>query len=303
MTIQFPKDTKDASYNPLILEQIKAGNFEVTWGTIKSSIAGHTGEFRVFADALKIGGVRISVSAYLEQTIADMLGCTLLTPKLSDMIWQQRNVTLLPTPQPITSSSEGMIAHSKRIDAQLAAQGNPSGIYCTVGKNWVIDNDLLQHPGRAENYGWSFAGNSFGGQSWGAAVTPGLRLIQDRGWMHDPSHIDYSQDCVLVSKACLIDGQPANLVNVLQDATLAPLVSHQGPLKITRQPGVPEAQLIVQRPPCIGPDCPQLVKWGGENPTQEGFDWGGILASGAALAVVVGGFFYGLHHLGKARRS
>ena len=109
-----------------ILQRITDGTFDpIQWATINSSIKDHTGEFQVFTDALKIDGVRINVSAELEQKIADILECSLLTPKLADMIWEQRQVTLTPSPQPIASSTQAMIDHSGRIDAQLEALGNP----------------------------------------------------------------------------------------------------------------------------------------------------------------------------------
>ena len=231
-----------------ILQRITDGTFDpIQWATINSSIKDHTGEFQVFTDALKIDGVRINVSAELEQKIADILECSLLTPKLADMIWEQRQVTLTPSPQPIASSTQAMIDHSGRIDAQLEALGNPPGLLATVGKHWVIDEAMLAHPGRAENYGWHFAGSNFEGITGEVTATLAkdengqyVRLIQGRGWAHDMLEVDYSQTCVLVARACLIDGNTTDIQQVLQNADLAALASHTGVMRVLRQPGVPQ---------------------------------------------------------------
>lgn len=223
-----------------ILARIKRGDFDVRWGVVKSAAGGQTVRFTVLADALKIDGVRVNVSASLEQQIADVLGCSLLTPKLADLLWQQRTVDLQPSPQPIDASTEAMIAHSKRIDAAIRAKGGARGIVQTVGKHWVISNALLDHSGRAENYGWHFAGSTFGGNLYEPAVTPGLRVIQGPGWAHDVSHSDYSQTCVLVRRTCWVGARPMDLRTLLAHPVLSLAASHEGPSRVFRQPGVPE---------------------------------------------------------------
>ena len=224
-----------------ILKHVADGDFEIAWGTVRVVQGDHVIDINVFADAMKIGGVRINASATLEQQIADALGCSLLTPKLADLIYLQRNVTLLPSPQPISSSTDAMVAHSSRVDAALLAAGgaSPGQIVQTTGKHWTICEALLAHPGKAANFGWQFPGPTFGGSAWGSTVDPPLRCIQDLGFFHDPSHVDYSQTITLAHRACLADGTTRDLLEVLQDPDLAPLISHEGPLTVLRQPGVP----------------------------------------------------------------
>jgi hypothetical protein len=219
-----------------VLDAIRTGAAKPDYARIALSNESHEGEVLMFADALKVNGVRTSVSATLQQQIADALGCLLLTPKLADILWQHRTAPLLPiTGDVVTRTDE---QQSAAIDAALAlTSAGDDAIVQTVGKHWVISNTLLSHPGKAENYGWHFPGATWAGQSWEAAVTPGLRVVQGQGWAHDPSHLDYSQNCVLVHRACTFDGQARDLAEVLQDPTLAPLVSHEGPLKVLRQPG------------------------------------------------------------------
>jgi hypothetical protein len=245
-----------------VYDAIASGNFEANFSEVLSSVGGHEARFYVFSDALKVGGVRVNVTAELQQMIADLLGCSLLTPKLADLIWIQREVGLKPHPRQITSSTEAMIEHSQKIDEDLSKfSESPAGkLICTVGKHWVLDNDLLSHPGMAENYGWHFDGPDFQGIHGEAVATltkdehgQYVRLIQGRGWRHDVHHVDYSQTCVLVSRACIVDGARMLLEDVLRDPALASLASHNDPLKILRQPGVPE---FAGTPLVFGPELP-----------------------------------------------
>jgi hypothetical protein len=233
-----------------LLGYVSNGRFQVEYSTLKSTHGDHVAEFQVFSDALKIEGIRINVSAETQQKIADCLGCLLLTPKLADLMWIQREVTLKPFPRPITASTEAMVEHSSKIDAALVKLGNPTGLIQTVGKHWVIDNDI--HAGKAMNYGWHFEGANFQGISGEVSATLSkdshgqfVRLIQGRGTAHDMHHVDYSQTCVLVARGCVVDGQAQDLLAVLQDPELAPLASHQGALRVLRQPGVPDPGNVV----------------------------------------------------------
>lgn len=251
MSLDLPPDVGPAR-EQAIREYVRNSNFEVSWAKVTSTHGEHTGEFWVFADALKIDGVRVNVSAETEQIIADLLGCTLLTAKLADMIWAQRAITLPPFPRQITATTQAMIEHSAKIDAALLKAGYTEGLIATVGKHWLIDNDLLVKAGRAMNYGWHFAGSNFQGIKGEVVATlmkdqsgQYERLIQGRGTAHDMHHADYSQTCVLASRECIVDGQTMDIFDVFRSPDLAPLVSHQGVLKLFRQPGVAKEKAIV----------------------------------------------------------
>ncbi len=243
------------SRDKVILDAVRVGNIEIKWGTVFSTDGTNTAAFEVFADSLKIDGIRVNVSAQVEQQIADLLGFSLLTPKLADLMWVQRAVTLKPHTRPITSATSAMIDHSSLIDADLAHLGYTDGIVATVGKHWVLDNDLLTHAGRAENYGWHFEGSAFGGINGEVTASQVkdkggqyVKMIQGRGWAHDPSHVDYSQICCLVARKCALNGEPSDLWTILQDPNLAHLASHQGVVKVLRQPGVAELAPLEDQP-------------------------------------------------------
>lgn len=230
-----------------ILTAIRDDHYEVAWSQITSEHDGMSAAFMVMEDALMIDGVRVNVSAQLEQQIADLLGASLLTAKLADLVFAQAGVVLPPMTRAFTASTEAMLEQSTKLDAAVAkAEGD--GIVSTVGKHWIIDQALATTPGRACNYGWHFHGPLFMGLAWEACAS-GLkdsasgqvfRLIQGRGTRHDMHHVDYSQNCVLVARACTVDGREMDLRAVLQDPKLAPLASHQGVMTVFRQPGVTE---------------------------------------------------------------
>jgi len=226
-------------------DAVKRGEADIRWAIVRSEYQGHVGEFRVFADALKIQGVRVNLTPAGQQRVADALGCMLLTPKLADLIWASRQVTLPPFGMSQTAHDleimgtvQRMIDHSRKIDAALVSLGEPpEGIVSTVGKHWVIDDALLFHPGMAENYGWHNQ-QKLGPACATAAGGPGCHVIQDPGWRHNLGHLDYSQTCVLVDQQCTVDSAPNQLPAVLQHPMLSFLASHKGPMKVLRQPGV-----------------------------------------------------------------
>jgi hypothetical protein len=243
--VEWPADLRDPSYAPLVLGAISEGRFEHAFVPIAIEAEGHRAVFGVSADALKIDGVRVNASATLLQEIADLLGAFLLTPKLLDQMWAERAVTLLPCTQPFNMTSRGMIEHSACIDRELAAAGGlPTGkIAQTVGKTWVLSNKLSDKV--AMNMGWHLEKPIPGVPFDPAPTLQGAHMIQAPGTRHDALHIDYSQVVLLVRKECLVDDEPSDFASVAQSATLSALVSPSGPLRVLRQPGVPE----LVRPP------------------------------------------------------
>jgi len=222
-----------------VIASIRAGDYCVRWATVRSEHAGHVADFDVFADALTVEGVRVTATAEDAQIIADTVGCSLLTTKLADLIWEQRAVTLPPFTAgqlgiPLDRRMEewpAVVAHSRAIDRALAGVAVPEGgIVATVGKHWVVDNDLegrtLEGDALAMNHGWHRVG-----------AAP----IQVRGKRHNKrGSRDYSQTLVLAGLSCTVDGARRPMREVARDPDLAPLLSYAGVLRVLRQPGVPE---------------------------------------------------------------
>src|SRR5690348_671329 len=104
--MQFADDI--AKREAQILDAVYQGNFEARWSSIISVDGDNTAIFKVMADALKVEGVRVNVSATLEQEIADLLYSSLLTAKLADLLYAQAQVVLPPMNRAFSASTASM---------------------------------------------------------------------------------------------------------------------------------------------------------------------------------------------------
>ena len=233
----------------LILDIIESGPERISynWVPLKIEHKEHVGEFLVLADALKIDGIRINVTAITNQLIADRFVAMMLTAKLADHIWHQADIKIKPRPRPITASIKAMIEHSQDIDKQLVGSDCTNKIISTVGKYWILDSKLAKPkvPNQAINYGWHFSGSNYNGISGNVNASllkdpnNGMyyRVIQPASSHHNGIHSDYSQICGLVARECTIDGIRMDIEHVLKDPELSYIVSHTGVQPILRQPG------------------------------------------------------------------
>jgi hypothetical protein len=225
-----------------MIAQVEAGESDYELVEIEQrASSGDVVVVRVMADMLKLGGVRINVSARLQQQLADLLSCRLMTARISDLCWLAKTLKLVPhTRNNCPTSTAAMKETSAEIDRDIDKLGGrpPGAIVCTGGKDWILDNDFERHPGKGVNYGWHLTGTL-----WSASATlPGVRVIQPPSTFHDFSHDDYSQRCRLVSRQALLNGEPIDLDLLLTHPTLSKLLSHQGPMKFLRQPGITELE-------------------------------------------------------------
>jgi len=227
-----------------ILDRVRVGDATFRW--VDLPVGGRL-VLRVMPDALRLDGLRVPVSARTAQQAADLLGAMLPTALIEDLVWRAAAVRVRPKPQrPDWWSAhmwEAVEQCHQDIQEQLPAELDPGAIIATVGKSWVLTNELLAHEGRAANYGWHHSGAGF------RAVSGSMPVWQPLSTAHNADHWDYSQTLRLVARDCLVDGAPRDLHDVLQDRELAPLVSHEGPLRLLRQPGVEEITGAVVLPP------------------------------------------------------
>lgn len=301
-TFTVPADARDPAYDKAILDAIARGDHVMPFAAVRSAANGHTGEFYLSADALKIDGVRWGMGAKLMQQAADLLGCMLPTAKLRDLLYVQRSVTLEPVtysmvhwPQNDTSTAL-MRAVNKEIDARLVKAGSPGGIIQSINKPWILINRLLDHPGTGCNYGWyvpsSYGSSWLGVPVYPAETDPSLRLVQQPGFAHGLDQSDYSESATLVHRVCRIDGHDADLLEVMQDPAYAALVSHEGPLRLVRQPGVAVYACPMGVPVsadmsnCPTPPAPSNVEGRGKGTSLLGALAIGGLAAAAAVVTV-----------------
>lgn len=219
----------------LIREQILSGNLphflrqlepvEIT-STASSSPAKVT--LCVMPDYLAVGSnedyllVPMRLDTALE--IGRQLGFVLPTPKVVDEISKQSRVRLVPQPLPagdLMRSSGYLIEHNALVREQRERSGDPLGaLTCGDKKDLVLTNRLWQRVERVAIYGW----HAIDG-----------RPIQPLSTVHGWHYVDYSHGVRFVSNRVLIDGRPRALLDVLEDPSLAPLVSSEGSILAIRQ--------------------------------------------------------------------
>lgn len=240
-----------------LVEAIRAGRATVDWAFVTSEHAGNKLRISVMRDALKVDNVRWPATAIDLQRVADELGAMLLTPKVVDLIWLEAGRTGTQFNPVINHRYPGhaketivadmpVIDVSGLVDDKIAEAGDTGGVIASVGKYWVLTNKLLDGKfgaAQACNYGWHSTGAPYG------AVTGGLKVWQTIGSRHNNEHIDPSQVVRLMHRISFLTRPGAkeevvDLHKVATDPVLAPLISHEGVLRVLRQPGVPDPQPI-----------------------------------------------------------
>jgi hypothetical protein len=210
----------------------RSGDLEVVWAPINVSVGEHTATFRVCQDGVKLGGVRLAGSAALAQEVADILQCSLGTPRLLDESWLQATVQVPPAIiTPNSSDTSAMVTHSEKIDGYAGGSG---ALTMPIGKPWVLSRAATE--ARAALYGWQSAVAISGVPLYNSPATPGVRVVQPLSTAHAPDYVDYSSSLWFVSRDCTVDGADRDLWDILKDPTLALLCSHEGALVNVRQP-------------------------------------------------------------------
>ena len=191
---------------------------------------------------IKVDGIRVNVSAELQQKLADLFGASLLTSHIADLMFINAVHRVEPCPMTISSTVASMVKHSQMVDTKVGLK--TTGLVASPGKHWILDKKLDWNTGKACNYGWHFVGTNYKGIKGHPAGSKQNQLngspvsvIQPNACAHDMKHSDYSQICQLVSQECWIDGQPHRLSNILQDPSKCDLANAGGPLFNIRQPG------------------------------------------------------------------
>jgi hypothetical protein len=256
----FPSDRK-ARWD-YILDKVKNGLYYVTWSPIMSTVGEHTATFWITSDALKIDGVRVEVTATLQQQMADAMGnASLPTARLLDLAFIQSEITLPPLTRAGTdhdwvadgtmSNTGPMVIQSVDVDRMIIAragslQAATGKLIGGANKTWVLDNDMIGKTAdgteAATNAGWNMWSSDKGFTPVTRATNAQgvtMRVWQQPSTKHGRFHDDYSQDAIFVLNDVVVDGQPMKLQDLLTNPVLAPLASHQGVLKVLRQPGVP----------------------------------------------------------------
>ncbi len=214
-----------------IFSQLKKGNvpdflrnfksLRIRWSDGDRRV--HTGLIHVMPDYLAVGSntdfVRVPMTPMTAQRLADLYGCSLITRRVSNIVYSDAELRL--DPKPMTEDRESVatfIAHNDLIETQRA--GKPLGVLtCGIKKDVVLTNLLATKPTRVAIYGWHYTNG-----------TP----IQPLSTVHVNTYVDYSHGIRYMSRECVVDGKKRDIEHVMKNPDWCALVSDEGPLVVRR---------------------------------------------------------------------
>lgn len=219
----------------LIFNEIKAGNIpdfyrKLTEIRDTSVVNGtvHTIRYYVIPDFIAIGSDEdyfyCPMKPQTAQKVANLLRCSLPTRKISDRIYRDAVVKMIPEPIP---PSPQMVTvpvfetHNRMVRMQrnsCLAQFPLGSLVAGNKKDVVISNKIYNDKGvlRVVIYGWHKAD--------GKAIQP---LYNG----HTPLHVDYSHGIRLVQNKVWVDGRKTSLRKVLVSDELSGLLSDEGAIR------------------------------------------------------------------------
>jgi hypothetical protein len=182
----------------------------------------------VMPDYLAIGSdqdfLPIPMDFYSAVEIASQYGCILPTKKIVDAVFEQSAYQFAPWPMapgPDMRSTAYYLRHALTIRRQRQELGCPSdAIVSGHKKDVVLTNRLARNHGKIAIYGWQ--------------RSPG-DPIQSLSTVHGATYADYSHGIRLVSNIVLIDGKIRSIYQVLEDPTLAEILSDEGTMPQIRE--------------------------------------------------------------------
>lgn len=161
----------------------------------------------------------IPLTPQTAQRIADLAGATLPTPLMVDALWSHAQVRLAPAPIPPSDEMTTVPVfedHNRYVQQQRAARRVPAGtLVAGHKKDVVLTSRLAAAPGKVAIYGWH--------RSDGRPIQP-LYLGHTDRW------VDYSHGVRLIHRFVSLDGTRRDVLEVLRDERLAPLLSGEGVL-------------------------------------------------------------------------
>ncbi|MFO0612367.1 MAG: glycoside hydrolase family 25 protein [Polyangiaceae bacterium] len=250
-----------AAYQRIVLEEVLAGRHLASWFPLHVKRGARTLIVDVLSRPLAIGTAPdpayVMASATLQQLVADALDALLPTSLVLDEIHRQATGHIPPITHGdwVTDRTMGLPSRlaeqSEILRAKIDAQANPT-LLSDGWKTWVLAkgmsaSKILEGSEQAFNHGLYTPSAT--------SVTPGgEHAIQVLGGAHGRFEIDYSQVVLLMRGDCSVDGAAMRTANVLTHPELAGLLSDEGPLEVTRQPGRYDRTTFLAVPAGAPPD-------------------------------------------------
>jgi N-acetyl-anhydromuramyl-L-alanine amidase AmpD len=243
---------EDPRYDAAIKDAIDQDSYVLSFCPLDlGTVAGHTAQVLVSSDGFAIGEpddfVRVPMTLVLQQEIADKLGLALVTPKISDLAWQQAAFKIEPIPFPDVVNTTKQLSpstamrHNARVAEALAAKGyvfseDAPVLVRGMGKEIVLTNLLTMHPDRVAIFGWHHLDG---------------HPIQPLSTIHEWRYWDYSHMATFLAGQMLLDGVWVPVADVLQSPLHARLLSYEG-VTIARVPTPPAKKPSQAPPPSVG---------------------------------------------------
>lgn len=193
----------------------------------------HEVEFWVTPDYLAIGSdttaFLVPLSPRVAQRVADLVGASLPTPRMVDAIWASARNRLAPIrigPNEYITTVRYFQRHDRLVRAQRQLIKVPPGEFVAGHKlDVVVSAALADKPGKVAFYGWH---------------KPDGQPIQPLFTNRNDNWVAYNLGVRLVHRRILVDGVVRDLLEVLSDPELAPLLSDEGVIENARYPSVRE---------------------------------------------------------------
>ncbi|GJQ61371.1 MAG: hypothetical protein SCALA702_04240 [Melioribacteraceae bacterium] len=254
---QFMQDVTNMSFaarEDQIFEEVSSGNIPdfmrelVTINANFQDINGnnHTVEYQVMPDYLAIGSnedfCRIPTGPITAQKIADLFGAVMPTRKLVDNIYTNSDIKLAPvTYTPVGNQNElvpKFIQHNTAITNQFNNANGVLGDLVGGTKKDVVLSNLIIDPNRPNHvviYGW----HQLNGQP-----------IQPLTNIHIDTYTDYSHGIRYLNNKILLDGEVANITDLLKDPTLYKVLSNESGVMV--QPTYISDNTLPDKPASFG---------------------------------------------------
>lgn len=235
--LEFSKSIRDSTISidlreEIIFSEVRSGNIPEFYrklieirDTVLINNKNNTIKYFVLPDFLAIGNdddyFYCPMRPQLAQKVADLLKCSLPTRKISNRIYQNAAVKMVPQPIP---PSKAMITvpifekHNSMVQEQRknTLSQFPNGSL-TAGnkKDVVISNKTYNDKGllRVVIYGWH---------------KPDGKAIQPLYNGHSTIHVDYSHGIRFVQNKVWVNGKKTSIQKILKSEILHPLLSDEG---------------------------------------------------------------------------
>lgn len=207
-------------------------------GQTHSAIAHVSSDYLTLGEgALESGDtMRLPLTPKKAQEILNLDGSLLPTPWLVYQIWRQS--VRIPRNGMVPNKGADLAqyaAHNTLVQSHVARSGwNPSEKPLSGGKKDVVVSRLMK-PGRVIIFGWYRPEPDVfkDARAWNDP-SPEKQPQQAHSDAHGEGYVDYSHGIRKVHPIMIVDGQEKRTEDVYQDPLLSSLVSHEGPLSVTR---------------------------------------------------------------------